>query len=112
MKVSVCSNRPVLSPCGLKDIDYQVDTYIGCEHYCYYCYALPQAETDWSKEVCIHKDIVAQLEKELEGIPPPDNLLGISYGSLPTMRGRISTDPKGPGVTIEQGVFRKHSHQV
>ncbi|MCD4719889.1 MAG: hypothetical protein K8S13_08515, partial [Desulfobacula sp.] len=53
MKVSVCSSRPILSSCGLKDIEYQVDTYVGCEHYCYYCYALPQAETDWSKEILI-----------------------------------------------------------
>jgi DNA repair photolyase len=47
MKVSVCTNREILSPCGLKELDYQVDTYVGCEHYCYYCYALAQAETDW-----------------------------------------------------------------
>jgi DNA repair photolyase len=46
-----------------------VDPYIGCEHYCYYCYALNQAETDWSKEVLIHKDITSQLESELAGIP-------------------------------------------
>jgi DNA repair photolyase len=46
-----------------------VDPYIGCEHYCYYCYALNQAETDWSKEVLIHKDITSELESELAGIP-------------------------------------------
>ncbi len=76
MEVSVCSSRPVLLPCGLKDIEYQVDTYVGCEHYCYYCYALPQAETDWSKEVLIYNDIVDQLSKELASIPPQTIYMG------------------------------------
>jgi len=76
MKVSVCSSRPILSPCGLKGIDYQVDPYIGCEHNCYYCYALPQAETDWSKEILIYDDIVDQLSKELDTIPPQTIYMG------------------------------------
>jgi len=58
MKVSTCSSRPILTSCGLKDLDYQVDTYVGCEHYCYYCYALDQVETDWTKEVLIHNTTV------------------------------------------------------
>jgi DNA repair photolyase len=76
MKVSVCTNRPILSPCGLKNIEYQVDTYVGCEHYCYYCYALAQAETDWSKEILIYKDIVDQLCDELDKIPPQTIYMG------------------------------------
>ena len=76
MKVSVCSSRPILSPCGLKGIEYQVDPYIGCEHYCYYCYALSQAETDWSKEILIFDDIVDQLSKELNPIPPQKIYMG------------------------------------
>jgi DNA repair photolyase len=76
MKVSVCSYRPILSPCGLKGIDYQVDTYVGCEHRCYYCYVLNQAETDWSKEILIHKDIASQLGKEIEKIPPQTIYMG------------------------------------
>ncbi len=70
MKIKPCANRPVLNPCTLKGRNHQVDPYIGCEHCCYYCYALNQAETDWSKEVLIHKDITSQLESELAGIPP------------------------------------------
>jgi len=70
MRIKPCDNRPALNPCTLKDRNYQVDTYIGCEHYCYYCYVLNQAETDWSKEVLIHKDITSQLESELAGISP------------------------------------------
>ena len=70
MKITPCANRSILNPCTLDGINYQVDPYIGCEHYCYYCYALDQAETDWSREVLIHKDITRQLESELSGIEP------------------------------------------
>ena len=76
MKVSVCTNRPILSPCGLKDLEYQVDTYVGCEHYCYYCYALTQAETDWSKEILIHNNIVDQLNEEIHKISPQTIYMG------------------------------------
>jgi len=76
MKVSECTDRPILSPCGLKEFDYQVDTYIGCEHYCFYCYVLDQAETDWSKEILIHRDIVDQLNDELDKIPPQTIYMG------------------------------------
>ena len=65
MKIKPCANRSVLNPCTLEGRNYQVDPYIGCEHYCYYCYALNRAETDWSKEVLIHEDIAGQLESEL-----------------------------------------------
>jgi DNA repair photolyase len=76
MNIKPCDNRPVLNPCTLKDRNYQVDPYIGCEHYCYYCYALNRAETDWSKEVLVHKDITSQLESELAGIPPQTIYMG------------------------------------
>jgi DNA repair photolyase len=68
MKVSTCSYRPILVPCRLKNHDYQIDPYVGCEHACYYCYALNQAETDWSKEVLIYEDIAGQLHGELENV--------------------------------------------
>ncbi len=76
MKVTECKNRPILSQCGLRDFNYQVDTYVGCEHYCYYCYVLPQAETDWSKEILIYEDIVSQLSQELAKIPPQTIYMG------------------------------------
>ncbi len=76
MKVSECSDRPILSSCGLKEFDYQVDTYIGCEHYCYYCYVLDQAETDWSKEIRMHNDIVSQLSEEIDTISPQTIYMG------------------------------------
>ncbi len=76
MNIKPYDNRPVLNPCSLEGRNYQVDPYIGCEHYCYYCYALNQAETDWRKEIRMHKDITSQLESELEGIPPQTIYMG------------------------------------
>jgi DNA repair photolyase len=76
MKISECTNRPILSPCSLGNFDYQIDPYIGCGHYCYYCYVLDQAETDWSEEIRIHKDIVGQLDAEIDKIPPQTIYLG------------------------------------
>lgn len=76
MILAPCKKRPVLQPCTLPDRNYQVDPYIGCEHYCYYCYALNQAETDWRKEVLIHEDIASRLESELAGIAPQTIYMG------------------------------------
>ncbi len=76
MKVSLCTDRPILSPCTLENFDYQVDPYIGCEHHCYYCYALAQAETDWSEEILMHKAIVGQLKEEIHKIPPQKIYMG------------------------------------
>lgn len=78
MILTPCKKRPVLQPCTLPDRNYQVDPYIGCGHYCYYCYALNQAETDWREEVLIHKDITSQLESELAGITPVIWIYGLS----------------------------------
>ncbi len=68
MNIKSCTDRLILNPCSLQGINYQIDPYIGCEHYCYYCYALDQAETDWRKEISIHEDITSRLESELTGI--------------------------------------------
>ena len=76
MKVSTCSYRPILVPCGLENFDYQVDPYVGCEHSCHYCYVLNQAETDWAKEICVYSDITGQLSGELEKIPPQKIYMG------------------------------------
>jgi DNA repair photolyase len=74
--IKPCSKRPVLTPCTLAGLNYQVDPYIGCEHYCYYCYALNQAETDWREEIHIHEDITRQLESELATIAPQTIYMG------------------------------------
>ncbi|MCP4705160.1 MAG: radical SAM protein [candidate division Zixibacteria bacterium] len=76
MKISECTNRSILVPCSLKNFEYQIDPYIGCEHFCRYCYVLNQAETDWTKEVFIHKDITNQLSNELDNIEPQKIYMG------------------------------------
>lgn len=76
MKLSPCSIRSVLQSCGLENFNYQLDPYIGCEHYCYYCYVLPQAETNWREEVLVYEDIVDQLSAELHGIAPQTIYMG------------------------------------
>jgi DNA repair photolyase len=65
-----------LVPCGLENFDYQVDPYLGCEHNCHYCYALNQAETDWTKEILVYSDITGQLSGELEKISPQKIYMG------------------------------------
>jgi len=41
-----------------------------------FCTGNQQAETDWRKEVLIHKDITSQLESDLAGIPPQTIYMG------------------------------------
>lgn len=76
MKITTASQRPVLMPCRLEGMDYQIDPYIGCAHYCHYCYALGTAESDWTQEIRVHEDITGQLAKELSGIPPQKIYMG------------------------------------
>lgn len=70
MDVRTCSARPILEPCELGGFIGQIDPYIGCEHHCQYCYALNQAETDWTREILIHQDIIGQLDHELSVFKP------------------------------------------
>lgn len=76
MKISTCSDRPLLTPCSLDRFEYQFDPYVGCEHYCYYCYVLQHAETDWRQEVQIHDDVEERLVRELSGIASQPIYLG------------------------------------
>jgi DNA repair photolyase len=65
MRVGECSHRPILEPCELEGHTYQLDPYVGCEHHCYYCYALNRAETDWTEEIRVHGDFLDRLRQEL-----------------------------------------------
>ena len=65
MKIRTCSPRKILQPCSLNKYNYQIDPYIGCEHHCHYCYALNQAETEWTEEILVHQDFIPQLNSEL-----------------------------------------------
>jgi DNA repair photolyase len=66
----------ILQPCNLGGYEYQIDPYIGCEHHCNYCYALNQAETDWTKETLIYPDFPSRLSEELDAIQPQRIYLG------------------------------------
>ncbi len=76
MEIKPHANRPVLNPCTLEGRNYQVDPYIGCGHYCYYCYVLNQAETDWTKEVWYHENLAGRLEEAISGIQPQSIYMG------------------------------------
>jgi DNA repair photolyase len=76
MQITLCDNRTILNPCTLKDLDHQIDPYIGCEHHCHYCYVLDQAKTDWMQEILVHKDLIGRLQKDLANIPPQTIYMG------------------------------------
>ena len=76
MKVTASLDENVLMNCTLENFDYQVDPYIGCEHYCRYCYVLNQARTDWTKEVLTYGHIEEKLSEELSGISPRTIYMG------------------------------------
>lgn len=78
MKVSKCFLRKILNPCSLEALNYQVDPYIGCEHFCSYCYALNKSETDWEKEILIHEDIIGQLTQEINSLEPQSIYIGMN----------------------------------
>ena len=112
MELKTCTERPILNPCSLEGKNYQVDPYIGCEHYCYYCYVLPLAETDWRKQVMFHDDIVGRLEIELANIKPQTIYMGVAYGPLPALRGGMPSDQKGAGTFVGKRFFSQHLNQV
>jgi len=103
MKVSTCSHRPILVPCSLKNLDYQVDPYVGCEHYCYYCYALQYAETDWTKEILIHEELAPRLEKALEEIPPQKIYMGYHTDPYQPCEVQFGQTREALGVILEKG---------
>jgi len=76
MEINACDRQSILKPCDLENFEYQIDPYIGCEHYCHYCYALNQAETDWKKEILVHGDVAERLEMELADIEPQTIYMG------------------------------------
>ncbi len=103
MKITTCSYRPVLEPCELESFDYQVDPYLGCEHYCFYCYALNKAETDWLKEIHIHEDITGQLAEELKNIPPQKIYLGYKTDAYQPCEAECRQTRKVMELLLENG---------
>jgi DNA repair photolyase len=103
MLIRTCEDRPILNPCTLKDLYYQIDPYIGCGHYCHYCYVLNQAETDWTKEILIHKDIVGRLERELKDIPPQTIYLGWQTDPYQPCEAQIGQTRQVLALLLEKG---------
>ena len=103
MKVSICSYRPLLESCALEDFEFQLDPYVGCEHRCYYCYVLNQAETDWAEEIQIHRDIVDQLSQEMASIPPQTIYLGWNADPYLPSEGRYRQTRQVLELLLERG---------
>jgi len=79
MKVHRCSGRQVLQPCRPEWLfAYQIDSYIGCEHRCRYCYTLNQTDTNETKEIIMHKDVAGQLSQELSKLEPQTIYMGMN----------------------------------
>lgn len=78
LKVNRYSHRKILNPCGLEMFNYQIDTYISCEHFCHYCFGLNKAETIWEREIIIHEDIVGQLVQEICFLKPQTIYIGMN----------------------------------
>ena len=76
MNVRPCSRQPIVQPCSLEGHAVQIDPHIGCEHLCHYCYALNQAETDWTQEILTYQGIGGQLSRELGGLQPQSIYMG------------------------------------
>jgi DNA repair photolyase len=76
MKVTKAVRQPILQPCSLEGHTYQIDPYMGCAHHCHYCYALNEAETDWTQEIRVYSDLAGQLQQELAALEPQDIYMG------------------------------------
>jgi DNA repair photolyase len=94
MYVRLCSRQPIVQPCSLERHAVQIDPYIGCEHLCSYCYALNQAETDWTQEILTYQGIAGQLSRELAGLQPQSIYMG------------WNSDPYQPSEEIHQQTHR------
>jgi len=90
MEVGFCTPRSILQPCELEGHAYQVDAYVGCEHNCCYCYAVNDAESNGTKRILIHDEIVRRLAEELEGVPPQSIYIG------------MNSDPYQPAETAQR----------
>jgi DNA repair photolyase len=103
MKINTCSYRPVITPCRLDAFDCQIDTYIGCEHYCYYCYVLNRAETDWTREILVHRDIRSQLEAELASLAPQKIYFGYRSDPYQPCEARYRQTREALALLAEKG---------
>ena len=89
-----------------------VDSIVECEHYCCYCYALARAETDWSKESLIHKDIVKQLSGEIDKVSPQPIYMGYHTDPYQPCEAQYRQTRKVLELLKEKGFSASMSYQV
>lgn len=78
MKVVYSTRQQIIESCTLKDFNYQIDPYIGCEHKCHYCYTQNQSEFDWESEIGIYPNINEKLAEELSSLKPQIIYIGMN----------------------------------
>jgi DNA repair photolyase len=66
--------RPILEPCSVPGLAYQLDPYVGCEHGCCYCYA--QNDPGVTDEVAVRPGLPGRLEAELARLEPQRIYIG------------------------------------
>lgn len=67
---------PVLKPCSLEGLAFQLDPYLGCRHQCCYCYALSREDGDWLRGVRAYDALAERLESDLGPLEPQSIYLG------------------------------------
>lgn len=107
MKITTCTDRTLLTPCKLDRFNYQLDTYIGCEHYCYYCYVLQQAETNWVQEIQVHRDLRKRLADELKDITPQQVYIGYHVDPYQPLENELNHTRQALEVLLDHG-FSAH----
>ena len=103
MKITICSEKTLLTPCTLDRFDYQLDPYIGCGHLCYYCYVLSYAETDWKREIQVFRDIVGQLQNELKDLTPQTIYMGYHTDPYQPCEAKLGQTRRALEVLQENG---------
>ena len=76
-KISFCERKNIIRPSTLLHFKYEIDPYSGCEHHCYYCYALNDTTIDWNREIIVHRDYPRKLADELVNLEPQPIFIGM-----------------------------------
>jgi len=95
--------REVLQPCVLPDYELQLDPYIGCEHRCFYCYALNDAQTDWQQRIGIHENLVDRLGCQLDSLPPQTIYFGWFSDPYQPAEGKLRQTDAALQLLAERG---------
>jgi len=67
---------PLLKPCSLEGLAFQLDPYLGCQHQCRYCHALTRGGGGWLRGVHSYDGLADRLAHELSAIEPQSIYVG------------------------------------